>query len=228
MILDLLDLSALSRVGFAHKLLYAGAIGLVGALSPCFLVTAPLTMAVVGGDRDVSTRKGLLLGGCLALGIGLVYVPLGAGASALGALLGRGGGFFYGLIGGMLLLSGLAVLGLVELPTPRLRTIGFPPGPLGAVLTGSALAVVSSPCSSPFLIAMLSAAVGSGSAVSGALLMLVYSMGHSVPFILAGLSGAAIRRVIESRWLSAGERAFRLLAGLIMLAAAARFLYLAF
>ncbi|MCX7828764.1 MAG: hypothetical protein N2315_06095 [Thermanaerothrix sp.] len=176
----------------------------------------------------MSFRRGLLLGGCLTLGMGLVYVPLGAGASALGGLLGQGGGLFYGLVGGLCLLSGLALLGLVEVPMPKMGSTVFSPGPLGAVLTGSALAVVSSPCSSPFLIAVLGAAVSSGSPEGGALLMLAYSAGHSAPFILAGASGALIKRLMESRWLEKGERAFRFAAGLVMLGLAVRFLYLAF
>ena len=63
-----------------------------------------------------------------------------------------------------------------------------PGGPTGAFLTGAALAIGWTPCIGYVLGGILTMAASSQSAVSGAFLLLVYSAGLGVPFVLAALA----------------------------------------
>ncbi len=62
-----------------------------------------------------------------------------------------------------------------------------PVGLIGAFLVGAAFAAGWSPCVGPFLGAALTNAIDSQSTLSGVGLMLVYSAGLGIPFLLAGL-----------------------------------------
>ena len=71
---------------------------------------------------------------------------------------------------------------------PVMKVVPTHRGAGGAFLTGAALAVGWTPCVGYVLGAILSMAATSQSAVAGSLLLLVYSAGLAVPFILAALA----------------------------------------
>lgn len=223
-----LDPSYLRHITGISRPVLAFVLGLVGAMSPCFMVTAPLTVAMVAGGGPLTPRRGVYLGACLLIGMAAVYVPLGAGASALVGLLSRGSSLAYGLMGGLCLVSGLGFWDLLEIPSVRIKTYFGAVGPLGALATGSAIALASSPCSSPFLIAAIGAAAGSEDSLAGGVLMLAYSAGHALPFLVAGASGAMIKSLLESPRIRRWERVIRIVGGMLMLLLSSRFFYLAF
>jgi len=124
------------------------------------------------------------------LGFSLVFVALGASASALGGLL-----MLYRreltVAGGVLILFfGLLMLGL-RLPwfqrDVRLRFHGETRTPLGAVLLGMAFAIGWTPCIGPVLGAALTVAGTTGTLAQGVTLLGSYALGLAVPFLLAAL-----------------------------------------
>ena len=90
--------------------------------------------------------------------------------------------------GAFIAFSGLVVAGVIKLPEPVLKIAPKRAGAGGAFLTGAALAIGWTPCVGYVLGAILSMAATSQSAVSGSLLLLVYSVGLGVPFVLAALA----------------------------------------
>jgi len=208
------------------SLVGAFGMGLLGALSPCLAVTIPMTLALAAGTRSPSRAMGLAMGLLLWAGMALALVPLGVGASFLGGALRARPGLLYGALGVLTMLAGLGTLDLIQLPSVRLPMHGRFTGPLGALAAGFAIAFLSSPCSSPLLIAALGLSA-SGGAISAAAVMLAYSAGHSVPFLLAGASAALVRRLLEDRRLTGSVRIVRIGAGLVLLGLSARFFYLA-
>ena len=166
--------------------------GLVSFVSPCVLPLLPVYVSFISGvgvERLGSERRRLLWTSLLFVaGFTLVFVALGAGAGGVGRLLIRHRHELTIAAGAFIAVSGLVVAGVVHLPKPVMRMTPRRAGAGGAFLTGIALAIGWTPCVGYVLGAILSMAASSQSAASGSLLLLVYSAGLGVPFVLAALA----------------------------------------
>lgn len=169
----------------------AFAAGVLSFLSPCVLPLVPSYLAYVGGSAEA--KRAVLLRNALAfvLGFSLVFIALGAGASALGSLL-RANQRALTLGGGVLvILFGLVMLGVIKLPwlyrDTRMQYSGETRTPFGAVLLGMAFAAGWTPCIGPILGAILTMASAAGTLSAGVGLLAVYALGLAVPFLAAAL-----------------------------------------
>lgn len=168
--------------------------GLLSFLSPCVLPLVPTYMAYIGGSGGA--KRALLLRNALLfiLGFSLVFVAMGASASALGALL-REQRSLLMIVGGLLVIAfGLVMLGVIRVPflyRDTRRPLGEgtnPQTPWGALALGSAFAFAWTPCIGPVLGGILALAGASGTLSTGVGLLAVYSLGLAVPFLLAALA----------------------------------------
>jgi cytochrome c-type biogenesis protein len=200
---------SLSAVGLAF------AAGLLSFISPCVLPLVPVYLSYVSGvsvERLGRERRRLLLVSLLFVaGFTAVFVLFGAGAGGIGRLLAQHRHELAIVAGAFIAFSGLVVAGVIRLPERAVSLAPRAGGPGGAVLTGAALAIGWTPCVGYVLGAILSMAATSSSAVSGALLLLVYSLGLGVPFVLAALAFdwlmarlAAVKRHYRAVQTSAG------------------------
>jgi cytochrome c-type biogenesis protein len=175
--------------------------GLLSFLSPCVLPLIPSYVTFITGmsideltasdDRDRARRAVLVHGSLFVLGFTLVFVMLGASATFVGSL------FLYAsrwleLFGGVLLIIfGLYLLGLLRLPGAgrewRVHLGNKPLGYLGTVLVGVTFGAGWTPCIGPVLGGILTLAATTGSVTHGMALLLVYSAGLAIPFLLAAL-----------------------------------------
>jgi len=166
--------------------------GLLSFLSPCVLPLLPVYLSYVSGvgvDR-LQARRGRVAGLALVFvaGFTVVFVLLGAGAGGIGRLLTDYRRELTVIAGIFIALSGLVVAGVVRLPERATGLAPRPGGAGGAFLTGAALAIGWTPCIGYVLGAILTMAASSQDALSGSLLLLVYSAGMGVPFVLAALA----------------------------------------
>lgn len=166
--------------------------GLLSFLSPCVLPLLPVYLSYVSGvgvDRLRSSR-GRVVGLALLFvaGFTVVFVLLGAGAGGIGALLVDYRRELTVAAGVFIALSGLLVAGVIRVPERAVGIAPRPGGAGGAFVTGAALAIGWTPCIGYVLGAILTMAASSQSALSGSLLLLVYSAGMGVPFVLAALA----------------------------------------
>ena len=177
-------------------LFVAFAAGLLSFLSPCVLPLVPsyvgfltgMTLPELSDRRRVAAVHALLF----VLGFSLVFVLLGASATALGGAL-KYYQVWIARIGGVLvILFGLVCLGLVRIGAleqeRRLQFQHKPVGYLGSALVGIAFGAGWTPCIGPVLGAILSLAATSDSVSRGMLLLGVYSAGLAVPFLLAAVA----------------------------------------
>lgn len=178
--------------------------GVLSFLSPCVLPLLPIYLAILGaGDGRDPGKKTAFFRACLfVLGFSLVFVLMGLGASSLGKLL-ISQRLWWTRIGGVIvLLFGLHQTGLIHLGfLYRERRMAMPVKDgtiLGAFLMGLIFAAGWTPCVGPVLASILAMAWTTGRAVEGAVLLAVYSVGLGLPFLLASLGIAAIRRRLES------------------------------
>ena len=177
-------------------LFVAFAAGLLSFLSPCVLPLVPsyvgfltgMTLTEVSGRRRIAVIHALLF----VAGFSLVFVLLGASATALGSAL-RYYQVWIARVGGVLvILFGLLCLGAVRIgfleQERRLQLQNKPVGYLGSALVGIAFGAGWTPCIGPVLGAILSLAATTESVSRGMLLLGVYSAGLAVPFLLAAVA----------------------------------------
>lgn len=174
----------------------AFAAGLLSFLSPCVLPLIPSYIGFLTGltAEEIQVRRGTALLHALwfVAGFTLVFVALGASASALGSLLLRSQTWI-GRIGGILvILFGLYLLGILR-PAflMRERQIHFarkPIGYLGSSLVGITFGAAWTPCIGPILGGILTLAAARSSVREGTALLAVYALGLALPFLLTALA----------------------------------------
>jgi cytochrome c-type biogenesis protein len=176
--------------------LVAFAAGLLSFLSPCVLPLVPsyvgfltgMTLPEVTGRRRVVLTHALLFVG----GFSLVFILLGASATALGRALNYYQVWLQRIGGVLIILFGLLCLGVFNLrllsQERRFHLERKPVGYLGSVLVGMAFAAGWTPCIGPVLGAILGLAATSTDVSRGMLLLAVYSAGLALPFLVAALA----------------------------------------
>jgi cytochrome c-type biogenesis protein len=166
--------------------------GLLSFISPCVLPLFPVYLSFISGvgvEQLAGHRRRVLLTSLLFVaGFTLVFVLMGAGAGGLGHLLVRHRRGLTIAAGAFIAFSGLVVAGAIPLPRPVMRVSPTRRGAGGAFVTGMALAVGWTPCVGYVLGAILSMAASSHGAASGSFLLLVYSAGLGLPFVLAAVA----------------------------------------
>jgi cytochrome c-type biogenesis protein len=195
------DESALPTVATV-SLLAAFAAGLLSVLSPCVFPLLPTYAAYITGvsvdemthqrgderrrTRRVALRNGLLFVG----GFSLVFIAMGASASAIGGWLHDYRDWIARIGGVLLLVMGVHMLGLVRIPAldrivrPAIGGNGSAARPLGTFAVGMAFGAGWTPCIGPALASILTLAAATASMGQGILLLTIYSLGLAVPFLL--------------------------------------------
>jgi cytochrome c-type biogenesis protein len=169
--------------------------GLASFLSPCVFSLVPAYVGYLGGraagskaesNRWVTFSHGL----AFVLGFSLVFIFLGVAASFAGSLL-YDARFWLAKIGGVVvIIFGLHMTGLFNIPFLSYDTrVNQAPdqkwGYFSSALMGVFFSAGWSPCVGPVLGAILTLAVNGGSISQGASLLIAYSAGLAIPFLVA-------------------------------------------
>jgi cytochrome c-type biogenesis protein len=195
-------------------LLAAFAAGVLSFISPCVLPLIPGYLSYISGlsldemrgappasagaaavavAAPPHVRRRILISSiAFILGFTLVFVAIGATASAIGQfvntqlpLLGR-------IAGAVIIVFGLHTMGVLRIEwlyqEKRVQTQRKPAGFLGAMLVGIAFAFGWTPCIGPILSGILFLAGSSDTVGQGVRLLLVYSLGLGVPFFATALA----------------------------------------
>lgn len=200
--------------------------GLVSFVSPCVLPLIPAYVSFMTGmslaeltspDRQRTKLLGPVL--LFVAGFTVVFVALGAGASVIGALLNANRVLLTRVAGVVVLLLGVVLLDIVPLPFLRsgagmdaaaFRRFG---GWAGLVL-GVTFPFALGSCAGPVYGAILTLAVDSRSVGVGSLLLLVYSIGLAVPFVVTAL--LLDRATVALKWLSRRAKLINRIAGAVL------------
>jgi cytochrome c-type biogenesis protein len=183
--------------------------GVLSFLSPCVLPLVPSYIGFLTGltlPEITNRRRHTLTHAALfVLGFSLIFILLGAGATALGRAL-RVYEDWLARAGGLLIIVfGLYLLGVLRIPgfgtEKRVHIEDKPIGYLGSVLVGVAFGAGWTPCIGPVLGAILGLAATQADLGRGIALLGAYSAGLAVPFLLAAL---AMDRFID--WFQAFRR----------------------
>ena len=203
--------------------------GLVSFLSPCMLPMVPIYLSqLVGqsiyqaadGQQPFSTRLTTFLHSLMFVcGFTLAFVALGASASTLGGFL-RAHQFQLRQIGGILLVViGLHLMGVLKLPflywQKQLAFRPARPGYTGSLIIGIIFAIGWTPCISLLLGSILGLAATASTLQQGVLLLLAYSSGMGVPFLLLGLGLNMVSSVLK--WLKPHLHVIEIGTGVVMI-----------
>ena len=161
--------------------------GLISFISPCMLPMLPVYVGYFAGESG-KKRKVLLNSLFFVLGITLVYSLMGVFAGSIGMLLRRNRTLLDLVTGGIVILFGLSYLEIIRLPfwkgmggEHKVTDV------LSAFLFGVVYSVSLTPCVGAFLGSALMLAANSETALRGLLLLLLFSLGLGIPFILSAV-----------------------------------------
>ncbi|MDC1399812.1 cytochrome c biogenesis CcdA family protein [Yoonia sp.] len=197
--------------------------GLLSFFTPCVLPMVPFYLCYMAGlsMHELQSDKAIPIGAqrrlivsaiFFALGVTTIFVLLGMGATALGQTFGMWRDTLRYVAAGILLLFGLHFLGIVRIPLlyreAKIESTAAPSTIIGAYLMGLAFGFGWTPCVGPALAAILMVASGMGDIWQGGLLLLVYGLAMTAPFVVAALFARPFLRWLQRnrRYLAQVER----------------------
>lgn len=202
--------------------------GIVSSFSPCILSTLPLVIGYVGeaGVKDKKTAFKYSL--FFSIGVVVTFTLLGAIFSLLGKFMNITGKWWYLVLGAIMLLVGLQLLGVIGSHDKACKMPSRRKGFWGAFFLGILGGALSSPCSTPVLAAILAFVAQKGNVTLGGLMLLLYSIGHSVLIIIAGTSVGLIQQLSMSNKTMAVGRILKTVLGILVIFMGLYLLYLGF
>ncbi len=207
--------------------------GLASFLSPCVLPLVPIYLAqLVGhsvfqcadGQQERTPRLTTFLHALMfVLGFTLAFVALGATASTLGSFL-RAYQLLLRQVGGIVLvIFGLHLTGILRLPIfywqKRFAFRPSRPSYPASLLIGLIFAIGWTPCVGLILGPILGLAANTATLRQGVMLLLFYSLGLGLPFLLLGVGVDQLSRVLK--WLKPHVGKIEIGTGVVMMAAGA-------
>ncbi|MCA9390358.1 sulfite exporter TauE/SafE family protein [candidate division WWE3 bacterium] len=189
------------EIGF----LLAFTTGILSFFSPCVIPLLPIYVSMIAGislselnqEKTYTqySRQIVINSFIYVLGFSIMFVLLGASASALGKLILVNRDIFTQVGGGIIIVFGILSLGLVEKipflqriyqlkPNPNLRSMKL----LGPFIMGITFALAWTPCAGAILGGILTLAAVRSTITEGGLLLLAYSVGISIPFLFISVT----------------------------------------
>lgn len=196
-------------------LLAAFGAGLLSFISPCVLPLIPGYLSYVSGlsvdemrggpaaaglpggaavavAAPVARRRVVVASLAFILGFSIVFISLGASASAVGQFLMSRLSMVEKIAGAIIVVFGLHTMGVLRIEwlyqEKRVQTSKRPVGIIGAGLVGMAFAFGWTPCLGPILAGILAVAAAQDSVADGVRLLSAYSLGLGVPFLATALA----------------------------------------
>lgn len=203
--------------------------GILTSATPCALTNIPLIVGYVGGAGVRGAKNSLVCSAVFSVGTAATFVTLGVVATSAGKLMGITSPAWFVFLGVLTTLMALQTWGIFNfIPSVNLISKSKKKGLIGAFLAGILGGVFSSPCATPALIALLAIVAGKGSMLWGILLMFLYSIGHSILVLAAGVSVGFIQKINSSEKYKTAARVLKAVMGTAILLVGAYMFWLAF
>src|SRR4051794_10838876 len=175
--------------------------GLVSFLSPCVLPLVPGYLSIISGysldqlkgNTQVSgLKRSVVINSMMfIIGFSITFIALGASATWIGHFVVTRIQILYRIAGLVIIVFGLHVLGIFKINAlyqdKRFHDVKKPRGAWGVLVLGLAFAFGWTPCLGPILSMILGVAGSQETVSKGVALLMVYSLGLGVPFLLTSL-----------------------------------------
>ena len=172
--------------------------GLLSFLSPCVLPIVPGYLCFMAGtsldklqvDHDNITKKRVFkFSLSFVLGFSTVFVVLGASATLLSSVVYEYLDYLRIAGGIIIIIFGIHFMQVIQIPflnrEMRYQIENYRPGIVGSYIIGLSFAFGWTPCIGPILGSVLSIAASSETVTYGVVLLMLYSAGLGIPFLLA-------------------------------------------
>ena len=197
--------------------------GLLSFLSPCVLPMVPIYLGYLSGAAVtpeglvVARREAVTHAAAFVLGFTLIFIAIWSALSVLTSLISK---YDMARIAGVILIIfGIHFIGIIRIPflyqEKRLEVRNRPLGYPTSLLTGMAFAAGWTPCIGPTLSGVIALASQEATVLQGTGLLLVYSMGLGIPFLLVALGLGSATRFLKR--LSPHLRKVEVASGILLL-----------
>lgn len=174
--------------------------GIITFISPCLLPMLPIYLSYFAGGGERSLGRTLRSAFGFVTGFTLVFTALGALSGTVGGFLREHQTAVNLVSGGVVILFGLNFLGVIRLDLFRGSRQAAPANCVGffpALLLGTVFSVGWTPCVGAFLGSALMLASQQGHIMEGVLMLLAYSLGLGIPFLLSAVLIDALRSTFD-------------------------------
>ena len=191
--------------------------GIITFISPCLLPMLPIYISYFAGGGERSVRKTLTGALGFVTGFSIIFVILGALAGTVGSFLRQHQTAVNIVSGAIVIFFGLNFLGVFKLNLFRgskrnvdTRNMGF----LSALLFGVIFSLGWTPCVGAFLGSALMLASQQGHTLKGMLMLLAYSLGLGIPFILSAVLIDYLKSAFN--WIKKNYRTINMVSGCLL------------
>jgi len=201
--------------------------GLLSFLSPCVLPIVPGYLCFIAGtsldkaldSQEVPRSNILKYAISFVFGFSVVFVLMGASATYLSSLLYEYFDYLRIIGGIIIIIFGIHFTQLIQLPflnsDTRIQINNYKPGLIGSFVVGLSFAFGWTPCIGPILGSVLSVAASSENVSEGTFLLVLYSAGLGIPFIVAAYGIGAFLKFLSK--IRKHIRAIEIFTGLLLI-----------
>ena len=199
-------------------------------LSPCHLASIPLIVGFIDQQGQMTTRRAFGISTLFAVGILITIALIGVITAAAGRMMGdvgRYGNYFVAVI---FFLVGLVLLDVIPMPWSGPGQVQMKrKGMLAAFILGLVFGIALGPCTFAYMAPILGVAfkVATTSALYGAILLLVYGIGHCSVIVAAGTSTEMVQKYLNWNEQSKGAVILKKICGVLVLLGGVYLLYTA-
>ena len=175
--------------------------GIASFISPCLLPMVPIYISYFIGEDDNNNKKAILNSIGFVLGFTTVFLILSIFASQLGAILSNNIRYIKIFFGVVIILFGLNYMELLNIKflnkskTNKINTKNF--NFLKAILFGILFSISWTPCIGTFLSSALLLIAKEQNVLKGIILMLLYSIGLGIPFIISAILIEKLKNIFD-------------------------------
>jgi len=199
-------------------------------LSPCHLASIPLIIGFIDEQGRISTRRAFTISLLFSVGILVTIAAIGGITAAAGRMIGDVGRWGSYAVAVIFFVVGLHLLGVIPMPFSgpggvKMRRRGG----LAAFLLGLIFGVALGPCTFAYMAPMLGVTLRTAATdvVYGALLLLVYGIGHCAVIVLAGTFTEVVQRYLNWSERSRGTVIVKRICGVLVMLGGLYLLYTA-
>ena len=192
--------------------------GIITFISPCLLPMLPIYISYFAGGGERSTKKTLTGAIGFVVGFTVVFILMGALAGTVGSFLKEHQTAVNIISGIVVIFFGLNFLGVFKLNLFRGSNRSVDTSNMGffsAVLFGMIFSLGWTPCVGAFLGSALMLASQQGSVLVGTLMLLAYSLGLGVPFILSAVLIDKLKSAFD--WIKRNYKVINIVSGSLLI-----------
>lgn len=163
--------------------------GIASFISPCLLPMIPIYISYFAGEEDKNSKKKIINSSGFVLGFTIAFMILSIFASSLGGLISSNIKYIKIIFGILVIILGLNYIEIIKIKSlnktkatkHKIKNLNF----IKAITFGIIFSLSWTPCIGAFLSSALLLIAKEQDILKGIILMIIYSIGLGIPFILS-------------------------------------------